>query len=622
MKRIFYLAFFACHFLCAQEKSKVLYRNEIVYLSNKSKLEIESFIEEQREIAKSKNVNEYSINIPYDNFSEISSIKGVAINAKTNKKSKLSQYDISTNELKQRDIFYSDNKYKHFGFNNVEDKSKVEFSYKVKQNEPRLLSFFAFQHELQTVASQFQIKSDPSIEIGYKLFGDHQDKIVFEKTKEGNLDVYTWKVADMPAFEEENRAPNFTYFLPHIVYYIKSYTKDNKKEALFPDVEHLYKWYYSLVKDINKLDQTALKTKTSELIKDKTNPKDKAKAIYNWVQENIHYVAFEYEMGGFIPRDAASVFDKKYGDCKDISNLLNEMFKTAGLESNLVWIGTRDKPYSFTDVPTPLVSNHMIASVKIDKQRYFVDGTDSFCPFTFPSAMIQGKEGLIGISETEFVIEKVPVVDKKENHLKVDMKLKINDDGVQGAAKLLLSGYEKSDFLNVLASNKQKQDEILKSGLTRYNQKLEIESTEVKKNEYDNKDAELLYNFKLESWTKKIGDKIIVKPILLAPFKEYIIDTKERKLSIENDNVFTNEFTYVYEIPENYQLDFIPENSKKENEVLSYDISYKKDKKSLIVSQKIALKKLVIETKDFDSWNALVTELNSQYNQSIILIKK
>lgn len=622
MKRIFYLAFFACHFLCAQEKSKVLYRNEIVYLSNKSKLEIESFIEEQREIAKSKNVNEYSINIPYDNFSEISSIKGVAINAKTNKKSKLSQYDISTNELKQRDIFYSDNKYKHFGFNNVEDKSKVEFSYKVKQNEPRLLSFFAFQHELQTVASQFQIKSDPSIEIGYKLFGDHQDKIVFEKTKEGNLDVYTWKVADMPAFEEENRAPNFTYFLPHIVYYIKSYTKDNKKEALFPDVEHLYKWYYSLVKDINKLDQTALKTKTSELIKDKTNPKDKAKAIYNWVQENIHYVAFEYEMGGFIPRDAASVFDKKYGDCKDISNLLNEMFKTAGLESNLVWIGTRDKPYSFTDVPTPLVSNHMIASVKIDKQRYFVDGTDSFCPFTFPSAMIQGKEGLIGISETEFVIEKVPVVDKKENHLKVDMKLKINDDGVQGAAKLLLSGYEKSDFLNVLASNKQKQDEILKSGLTRYNQKLEIESTEVKKNEYDNKDAELLYNFKLESWTKKIGDKIIVKPILLAPFKEYIIDTKERKLSIENDNLFTNDFTYVYEIPENYQLDFIPENSKKENEVLSYDISYKKDKKSLIVSQKIALKKLVIDTKDFDSWNALVTELNSQYNQSIILIKK
>ena len=42
----------------SQEKSKILYRNEVVSLTNKGKLEIESFIEEQREIAKSKNVDE------------------------------------------------------------------------------------------------------------------------------------------------------------------------------------------------------------------------------------------------------------------------------------------------------------------------------------------------------------------------------------------------------------------------------------------------------------------------------------------------------------------------------------------------------------------------------------
>ncbi|MEN2398503.1 DUF3857 domain-containing protein [Flavobacterium sp. MC2016-06] len=622
MKKIFYLAFFSFHFLTAQEKSKVLYRNETVYLTNKNALEIESFIEEQREIAKSKNVEDYSINIPYDNFSEISNIKGTAINPVTNKKNKLSQYEISTNELKRNDVFYSDNKYKHFGFSSVVDKSKVEYSYKVKQNEPRLLSYFSFQHELQTVTSKFEIKADPSIEIGYKLFGEHQDKIIFSKTKEGNVDVYTWKIADMPAFEEENRAPNFTYFLPHIVYYIKSYTKENQKEELFPDVKGLYKWYYSLVKDVNKLDQTLIKNKVLELIKDKTNTKDKAKEIYNWVQQNIDYVAFEYEMGGFIPRDAVSVFDKKYGDCKDISNLLNEMFKAAGIESNLVWIGTRDKPYTFEEVPTPLSSNHMITAVKIDKQRYFVDGTDSFCSFGFPSAMTQGKEGLIGISENEFVIEKVPVVDKNDNKLKMELKLKIEDNAVTGTSKMFLSGYQKSDFLNILSGNKQKEDEILKSGMSRYNEKIEIEKVEVEKNEYENKDAALSYKFKLDGWVKKIGEKIIVKPILLSPFKEYIIDLKERKLPIENDSQFTDEFTYMYEIPENYQLEFVPENSKKENENLSYEIVYKKDKKNLTISQKITLKKLLIETSQFENWNAVTNELTQQYNQSIILTKK
>ena len=622
MKKIFYLAFLSFHFLTAQEKSKIIYRNEVVNLTNKGKLEIESFIEEQREIAKSKNVEEYSINIPYDNFSEISNIKGAAINPVTNKKTKLSQYEISTNELKSRDIFYSDNKYKHFDFNSVVDKSKIEYSYKIKQNEPRLLSYFTFQHELQTVVSKFEIRADASIEIGYKLFGENQDKITFTQTKEGNTNVYTWNAANVPAFKDENRSLNYTYFLPHVVYYIKSYTKENKKEDIFPDVKHLYKWYYSLVKDVNKLDQTAIKNKTLELVKDKTNSKDKAKEIYNWVQQNIHYVAFEYEMGGFIPRDAASVFDKKYGDCKDISNLLNEMFKYADIESNLVWIGTRDKPYSFSDVPTPLVNNHMITAVKIDKQRYFVDGTDSFCPFGFPSAMIQGKEGLIGISEEEFIIEKVPVVDVKDNKLKIDLKLKIADNSVFGTSKIELSGYEKSRFLNVLAANKQKEEEILKNGMARFNEKLEIETTDVNKHEYENKDAALSYNLKLYGWVKKIGEKIVVKPILLAPFKEYIIDLKERKLPIENDTKFINEFNYVYEVPENYQLDFIPDNSKKENEALSYEIAYKKDKRNLLVSQKIILKKLLIETNGFESWNSVVNELTQQYNQSIILTKK
>ncbi|MBE8724864.1 DUF3857 domain-containing protein [Flavobacterium hungaricum] len=622
MKKIFYITFLSFHFLTAQEKSKILYRNEVVSITSKTKLEIESFIEERREIAKSKNVDEYSINIPYDNFSEISNIKGMAINPVTNKKTKIYQYDISTNELKRRDIFYSDNKYKHFDFNSVVDKSKVEYSYKVKQNEPRLLSYFTFQHELQTVSSKFEIKADPSIEIGYKLFGDHQDKIIFSKTKEGALDVYSWTVSDMPAYEEENRSPNFTYFLPHVVYYIKSYTKENQKENLFPDVKHLYKWYYSLVKDVNKLDQSALKEKTEELIKNKKTNKEKAKEVYNWVQQNIRYVAFEYEMGGFIPRDAVSVFDKKYGDCKDVSNLLNEMFKYAGLESNLVWIGTRDKPYSFEDVPTPLVSNHMITALKIDNQRYFIDGTDPFCEFGFPSAMTQGKQALIGLSEEEFVIEKVPVQDIKDNKIKMELALKITEHGVSGTSKMFLSGYQKSDFLNILSGNKQKEEEILKSGLTRYNDKIEIQNVEVNKNEYENKDAVFSYNFKLDGWIKKIGEKMVVKPILMAPFKEYIIDLKERKFSIENDSKFTDEFTYVYEIPENYQLEFIPENSKKENEALSFEIEYKKGKQNLIVSQKIALKKLLITVKDFESWNNVVSELTQQYNQSIILTKK
>ena len=235
--------------------------------------------------------------------------------------------------------------------------------------------------------------------------------------------------------------------MPHIIYYIKSYEKDGKKEEVLGTPEKLYQWYYSLIKDINKTDQTALKNKTLELIKDKNTDLEKAKAIYQWVQQNVHYVAFEDGMGGFVPREASDIFQKLYGDCKDMANLLNQMLRYAQLDSNLTWIGTTSKPYKYEEVPTPQVDNHMITNVVIDGKSYFLDATDKFCPFTFPSSMIQGKEALIGKSEKEFKLEMVPEVETSKNKTTILMKLNLENNNIVGDVTTTVSGLNKSLFI-------------------------------------------------------------------------------------------------------------------------------------------------------------------------------
>ncbi len=371
MKKTILFLIVPLQILFSQEKSRFIYNKETVFISNNKTLEIESFIEQKKEIAYSKNISEYTIAIPFDNFNEISNIKGSTFNTKKNKSTTLYQSYISTHDEKSEEIFHSDNKFKYFVFPEVDDKSVVEFSYKNKQKEPRLLSSFRFQNGLKSDYSKFQIKTSSSIKIGFKLFGNFQDKIVFTKTTEGDLDVYTWEAKDIPAFENEESSPNVNYFLPHIVYYIKSYQKDQAQIEILSDIKDLYQWYFSLVKNINTTDQTELKTKTLELIKNDKTKIEKAKSIYNWVQQNVHYVAFEDAMGGFIPRDAGEVFKKKYGDCKDMANLLNEMLKYSEIQSNLAWIGTRDKPYKYEDIPTPNVDNHMITAIEIEGKRFF-----------------------------------------------------------------------------------------------------------------------------------------------------------------------------------------------------------------------------------------------------------
>ena len=258
-----YIAFFLFSLtLFSQEKSKIIYSNETVSINSGKTLEIETLVTESRAISKSKNTWEYSIRIPFNSFNEISNVKGATFISRTNRKEVLNAAFIGTYDSEYENIYKSDNKYKFFVLPKVEDNSVIEFSYKDKIKQPRFLSTFRFQKPLKTENTKLQIRCQSTTEIGYKIFGNFQDKIVFTKVKEGNQDIYTWEAKDIPEFEGEEDMPSSLYFMPHIIYYIKSYEKDGKKEELLGTPEKLYQWYYSLIKDINKTDETVLKNKT------------------------------------------------------------------------------------------------------------------------------------------------------------------------------------------------------------------------------------------------------------------------------------------------------------------------------------------------------------------------
>lgn len=618
--RKYYMLLLAVTSIYAQEKSQIIYKNEIVTISNKNILEIESLINESRLIAKSKNQSEYVISIPYDSFNEVSDIKGSTTILKTNKKHSLSSYSIREFDAEHENIFKSDTKIKQFFMPMVEDNSVIEYSYKNKLKQPRFLSYFRFQSPIKTKSSKLTVRCDSNIELGYKVFGDYQDKIEFTKTTSGSIDTYTWTGTEIPEFEGEEDMPSGLYVQPHIIYYIKKYNKNGVQEELLNSTQNLYNWYNSLVQNINKTDQTNLKNTTLNLIKDKTTDLEKAQAIYYWAQQNLHYVAFENGMGGFVPREAADVYSKLYGDCKDMANILNEMFKYANLKSSLTWIGTRAKPYTYQDVPTPQVDNHMITNLILDGKNYFIDATDKFCPFPMPTSMIQGKEALIGKSE-KFEIEKVPVIPASENKTAIALDLKIEGTSLKGITYALINGYPKSDLLNFLSSYAQKQNEIWKDVINESNLKIILTPITLSKNDYKLEPSKAEFSFQLDDAIKNVNGKLLLKPIIISPLKETQIDIEKRKFPIEKRYNYSYEIQYQYEIPNEYKVEFMPENAKNDTNLASFDIQYKVQNNKIIVVQKVESKILLLEKPDFEKWNNFIKTLNKQYSQSIILTK-
>ena len=172
--------------------------------------------------------------------------------------------------------------------------------------------------------------------------------------------------------------------------------------------------------------------------------------IYDWVQQNINYIAFEDGYGGFIPRSSDLVFKRKFGDCKDMANLLKKMLEIAGFkEVYLTWIGTRDRPYTYEELHTPMVDNHMITVVKNENEIFYLDATNANAPFGYPSSFIQGKQALVGINDSMFELVNVPIIPKDQNLRSDSLYFQIKGDTLLGYNNRFLNGYQREEIFDV-----------------------------------------------------------------------------------------------------------------------------------------------------------------------------
>jgi len=94
-----------------------------------------------------------------------------------------------------------------------------------------------------------------------------------------------------------------------------------------------------------------------------------------------------------------------------MASLLTAMLNISGVKAKFVWIGTRNIPYTYTEVPLPITDNHMNkCCIYLITNGYSLTPTDPNCIFGFPSSAIQGKQALISIDADKYELVKVPVV--------------------------------------------------------------------------------------------------------------------------------------------------------------------------------------------------------------------
>jgi len=597
-----------------------LKRHEHIKINlNKDKFDIVQNITEQGKFISSKNLYYANESIGYSSFSEIKDIEAFTYIPSTDKR-----IDVDYIETKQEFdnmVFYSDDEFKSFIFPAVAKGAETHLNYKRIVKEPRFLGGFNFAIHVPTKSAQLSVEFPKNVDIGYVEFNTESIHLEFKKEETTTSNIYTWSAYNTDGFESEDDSEAAMYYLPHMLLYIKSYEYNDKKINVLNDLSDLYKWYVSLIDQVDTKDLKKVYKITDEITSSLTSKEDKAKAIFEWVQNNINYIAFGDGYGGFIPAGAASTCETRYGDCKAMSNLLYEMLNHVDIKAYRTWVGSRNKPYSYFDVPTPSVDDHMITTAIIENDTIFLDATDSYVPFGMPSAFIQTKETLMGIDKDNFKIIKVPAQKANQSVTNITTNMRLENGTLKVSEKRSLMGYDKVDFVSdyIYKKDTKTEEEYLNTTLALGNNKTNYNN--ITKTNFDNKAIPLIlkYDLDIDSYTRNIGDKIYINLNIDRSLSKSDVDIKDRKHSKKIDYQFEKHFTTNFQIPEGYKASYVPDEIAFEDPNYGFKISYESKDNMIIQTKSIYIKTLSIKKDDFENWNSFIKSLQKAYKKSIIL---
>jgi transglutaminase-like putative cysteine protease len=162
----------------------------------------------------------------------------------------------------------------------------------------------------------------------------------------------------------------------------------------------------------------------NDLTQNAHTPREQAKALYEWVSQNIKYAPNTVGGGEVVPHEADTVLANKMGDCKDHATLLQALLAVKGIASTPTLINAGNA-YTLPEVPTIDIFDHVISY--IPSLDLYADPTSEYTTF---GSLPAGDAGKPVVQTVDFKgIRYTPVPKLKDHGSSYTTVLKINPDG-------------------------------------------------------------------------------------------------------------------------------------------------------------------------------------------------
>ena len=434
-----------------------------------------------------------------------------------------------------------------------------------------------------------------------------------------NKITYTWEAHGMMALEEPPYS-NYLMYVPHLMIGLSNVEMGGYKGSMSTWNEYAL-FYGSLQKGRDQLPEET-KQKVHELTNGLTSPQEKVAVLYNYLQQNSHYVGIQLGIGGWQTYDAAYVAKNKYGDCKALSNFMISLLKEAGIKSHAVVIRGGDDYVDFVTDFTYDPFNHVICCVPLDRDTIWLECTDQFLPAGYLGDFTSNRYGLL-IDDNGGSLVHTPAYLLADNKQVRIISAVLDMEGNLNLESKTSYSAHCQDEVEEFIHHESKEDQ-----LTRLKSKFSLPTYEVISFNYHEDYSRRLpvihenLDLKVSNYAQVTGKRIFVNPNILSRSSEKLSEDLNRRLPIEIRDEFQHIDSIQIVIPGGYEV----ESSTRDVQLDSKFGKYKRV--TIVTAGKILFTRIREQSsgrfpaKDFPGIEKFYNEIYEADHTSIVLVRK
>jgi Domain of Unknown Function with PDB structure (DUF3857) len=385
----------------------------------------------------------------------------------------------------------------------------------------------------------------------------------------------------------------------------------------FSNWQEVGRFFYELNKGRDHLTPQMQAT-VQALIRQAVTPRDKIGALYRYLQQNHRYISIQIGIGGWQTFDAAFVEQKKYGDCKALSNYMQALLKAADIEAwqALVFGGTQGAPACYEDTPTPRF-NHVI--LYVPGEDLWLECTSNEAPVGYLGDFTAGHPVLL-LTPTGGRLTRTPALQATDNAERKHLTLNLDAaGGGQLRYRALLTGEQQETYRS--SSKNEQPAEVEKRFLTGLSVPAAALHTLRIAPDSLRPVTDLYADLTMSSYSTRSGKRLFVPLTKADPVRPSLPADEHRTLDLHIARCYTTLDTMILHLPAGYRPESVPSSKKMETAFGSYELSVQVQENTLTVIRHAVLHPVEVPAARYNEVRQFYTDLSKADAAQLVLVK-